>query len=195
MILIPKSLASLASVAARGEKWAMDCIHLIEMVDPDGKPCFRAEVTDGKRAAIVRGPCDPTPAEEARISGLPEPTATEALIPTKAFVEAMRIMKDADRLAVSLGAAESALGTLTGAFRVPNVQGRFPLIESAMPQKAPKFSMRVNAKLLAELLLAAAQIDNVAEVHFWGDNLFAVSAKNDKEIVFDGLFVHLADKK
>ncbi|HKI37988.1 MAG TPA: hypothetical protein VKA46_39405 [Gemmataceae bacterium] len=76
-VFLHRNLAALAGVAAREpSRYAANALHVL---DP-GDGTYRVEATDGKRLAIVRGPCPQAsyPALDAAFGG-----ADKVLVPVE----------------------------------------------------------------------------------------------------------------
>jgi hypothetical protein len=77
------------------------------------------------------------------------------------------------------------------------VEGRFPKLEQAVPKKRPMFSFRIDPKLVAETLLAIADLlpegDRGVQCFYYGEGLpLGFCARNgDNGMLIDALVVPL----
>jgi hypothetical protein len=132
---------------------------------------YRVEATNGRVLARVDGVCpgsaDDYPSIPA-IEAAPN-SAKAAILPVKAFCEAQAAAKKIKAharpilksVAVQLSDKESAMGStnLESASVVGpilNLEGRWPSTDEVFPKGSPTMTVRINAKMLAELLGIAA---------------------------------------
>src|SRR5579883_1897452 len=84
-IYLPRQLAPLGALVQKDSlRWATDAVHVI---DP-GDGTFRAEATDGRKLAVVRGPNDPA---DARTPPPAPNTAQEFLVPAELWRRGFRL--------------------------------------------------------------------------------------------------------
>jgi hypothetical protein len=96
---------------------------------------------------------------------------------------------------------EKCLGLGSELVTARTVEGRFPNINQVIPKKRPLFTFRVDPKVLAETLLAMADLlpDHArgVQVFFYGDNLpIGFCAQNSENgLMIDALVVPLVAPK
>lgn len=166
MHLLPTNLAPLADMVAKNEgKYAMTGIHL--RVHGDNTYC--AAATDGRRLLVVSGECpgDATDFPHATIRKAPN-GATESIIPAptwrKTFKDASKATRRMQKLAPHCRTVATVIGKKVTTFATAeptqtgtdNVEGRFPPYMDVIPKGAGTAGLDVDAKELADLLLAAA---------------------------------------
>lgn len=203
LLFIPRSLCALKRVAAKTDQARFGATQGIRIAVVSG--LYRAEATDGRRAIVVQGM---VPNEEPPWPGLKD-------LPDDAF-EAIILPKDLER-ACKVG--EAFLQTRFGVFGMATmgndvclglgselvtartVEGKFPNIANVIPKKRPMFTFRVDPKILAETLLAIADLlpDGAQGVQcfYYGDGLpLAFCAQNPENgIMIDALVVPLTTPK
>lgn len=195
MILIPKSAHLLASLVSHDAlRHFCGAVHVQELEDPSGGLCFRAEATDGRKLAIIRGPSNlPSVLPES----VPDPVALEGLIPAKAFKEAMGLVPKDGKLAVAFGPNEVMMVAGETVFRTALADGRFPPVDAVLPQKPARFSVRVDPKLLIEVLRAAMEVTDFdhpgVQLLFWdADRPIGITAEGYAGLTFDALLMPVA---
>lgn len=186
MLMLPPNLASLAKLAAKDDtRFTMTAVELAEFADG-----YRVTATDGRRVAIVEGPggglAPMVPAmNDAVAAGLED----KALVPAADFA---RLLKSASKLkrpaesfayvALSKHAAHFSVGPALE--QVPVVDGRFPNWRDL--KVGSVFTVKVSARLLAELLLVAAEFGldggDAVTLHFGrSESPFAITTENAEQ--------------
>lgn len=186
-LFFPKNLAALAGIAPRDVGRCPPALHVL---DP-GDGCYRVEVTDGKRLAIVCGPC-----AEEKDSAL-DPAfrgAAQILIPAADWRTGFRL--GGKRRPVGLAADGTTFKLAVGDQAVTGSapEGRFPNVDWALPKGRALLGFRIDPLLLIGLLQAAAALDPAGGVGvlFYGDGKpVGLVARNDAGQFFDGLLVPL----
>jgi hypothetical protein len=202
MIFLPKNLGTLATLAGdESMRYALSGVHVLDEGD-----FYRCEVTDGRLLAIVCGP-------DARASGagrhitdeqhqaIEEATSGvfDMLVPASCWKEAFRqLPKDA---ALGLAASE---GVITLALpqaiaRCSPIEGRWPNVDMVLPSTGPLVRIRVNPKMLARLLEAAAVFSEPSlaeppaiDILFYGrDKPLGIVGKNHQGQTIDALIMPL----
>lgn len=206
MIFLPKTLSHLIPLTADDNgRFAMSGVRLIELDGgPEVGPCFRVEVTDGRRAVIVRAPCEPHELDAHAASMLPvlDPAGVQGIVPADHFLRAIKAVPKPTyqyepRLIVSLGQDEVILATHETVIRTPYLQGRYPDFEAVLPKKPAPVCFKVNPHLLIELLKAAAACCEDAqapwvEVLYWSDGApVGIITRGADGLTFDGLLMPL----
>ena len=199
LLFIPRSLCALKRVAAKAEHSTFGATQGIRLSVAAG--VYRAEATDGRRAIVVQGM---TPIEDPPWPGfkdLPDDTCAVVVLPK----DLERAAKLGDQFVQSrfdvVGMATSGndiyLGLGNDVINTRNVEGRFPRIDQAMPKKRPLFTFRVDPKLLAETLLAMADLlpdtDRGVQCFYYGDGYpLGFCARNiENGMMIDALMVPL----
>src|SRR5262245_1188197 len=199
LLFIPRSLCSLKRVAAKAEHARFGATQGIRIAMKPG--LYRAEATDGHRAIIVQGMA---PKEEPPWPGFKElpDDAFEAIIMPKDLERACKVGEDflQSRFGV-VGIATVGYGVRLGLgselVTAQTVQGRFPQMDKIIPKKRPLFTFRVDPKILAETLLAMADLlpdtDRGVQFFYYGDSLpVGFCARNPETgMMIDALVVPL----
>ena len=160
MLLLPRNLSALAKVcAAESARYSMTGVHVLEYQDR-----YRLEATDGKRLIVVQGEKQ----DEQKLTYSDFQTAQtlaeapdgcfDFVVPTDDWTRAFRLpSKDKKRdSCIGLVASKDriTLAVEDGQFATQPVEGRFPQCQEVIPRKPATFSIRVNARMLADVLLA-----------------------------------------
>jgi hypothetical protein len=182
---LPKALGALALLAPR---LTGRCPPAVRVLDP-GDGTFRAEVTDGRRLLICRGPSVPGDAP-----GGPGP-ASDLLIPAADWRAGFRLAGKRER-AVALAAEgeEFVLSVGGKAVRGRQHDGRFPPTDAALPRRPGLLTVRVNPQLLAELLQVAAAInpDSGTSLVWYGkDQPLGLVCQTGEGVFLDALIMPL----
>src|SRR5207247_1182986 len=104
-------------------------------------------------------------------------------------------------LGIATIGAGVCLGLGTDVITAPTVEGRFPTMENVIPKKRPLFTFRVDPKVLAETLLALADLlpDEARGVQcfYYGEGLpLGFCATNPETgMIIDALVVPLTTSK
>ena len=164
MLLLPRNLAGLAKLcAAESARFSMTGVHVLEYQDR-----YRLEATDGKRLIIVQGEKQ----DEQTLNyadSLTAQTLAEAsdgcfdyVVPADAWTRAFRLPTKQRKQESSVGLVASdqriTLAVEDGQFTAQPVEGHYPNCQQVIPRKPATFSIRVNARLLADVLLAMATL-------------------------------------
>jgi hypothetical protein len=203
LLFIPRSLCALKRVAAKTEHARFGATQGIRIALAKG--LFRAEATDGHRAVVVQGL---VPTEEPPWPGFKD-------LPNDAF-ETIVLPKDLERacklgdgflqsrfglLGIATIGGGVCLGLGTDVLTAPTVEGRFPNMDNVIPKKRPLFTFRVDPKVLAETLLAMAELlpeeAKGVQCFYYGDGLpLGFCAKNiENGLMIDALAVPLTPPK
>jgi hypothetical protein len=189
VLSFPRNLAALAAVADKADgRFATSAVHVLDL----GGACYRVEATDGKRLAVVRGPCPPCPAPA--LTGLGG--APDVLIPAKEWRAALRL-GDRRTPAVALAAHDGKAVFASGeaSQTVPlQADGRFPQVDAVLPQRRPLLAVRVHPGQLAGLLGVAQALEpegGVALLYYGAGKPLGLAAHNDQGQYFDGLMMPL----
>ena len=199
LLFIPRSLRALKRIAAKAEHARFGATQGIRIAMKPG--LYRAEATDGHRAIIVQGMA---PKEDPPWPGLKElpDDGFEAIIMPKDLERACKVGEDflQSRFGV-VGIATVGYGVRLGLgselVTAQTVQGRFPQMDKIIPKKRPLFTFRVDPKILAETLLATADLlpdtDRGVQFFYYGDGLpVGFCARNqDTGMMIDALVVPL----
>jgi hypothetical protein len=194
---VPIKLAALCKLAARessGRLASLAAVRLRETADG-----CEAVVSDGKRLAVVRWPDAP---DELR-HDLEEDGGHEALVPA---AELARLLKAAPKRGraqaafVGLGEHQAHFAVGNAVEFVPCAAGPFPNVEAVAEQQHFLFHLAVDARLLAELLLVAAEFAGDysvrADLHFQGkDKPLLVTARDGDGTHFQAVLVPLTVPK
>jgi hypothetical protein len=187
-VFLPKNLAALAGVAAKeATRYSANALRVL---DP-GDGTYRVEVTDGKRLAVVRGPC----AHESGPAPNPSPLGlASVLVPVAEWKAAFRM--GGKQWPVALSAQGSSFHLAVGEQSVTGSapEGRFPDFASVLPKRPAPFAFCVDPLLMIGLLQAAAALEPTGGVGvlFYGpDKPVGLVARNDAGQFFDGLLMPL----
>jgi hypothetical protein len=199
LLFIPRSLCALKRVAAKAEHARYGATQGIRITLTSR--LYRAEATDGHRAMVVQGLI---PIEDPPWPGfkdLPD-EACETIISPKDLERASKLGEGwlQSRFGV-VGMATSGndiyLGLGNDVINTRTVEGRFPNVLQVIPKKRPLFTFRVDPKLLAETLLAMADLlpegSQGVQCFYYGDNLpVGFCARNTENgLMIDALVVPL----
>ena len=194
MLYLPPSLGALAKLCAReNPRYAVTALRVQEC---SGER-YRVEVTDGRRLAIVRG--ESATRQYPALADAPD-EASEALIPALEWVKAFKALavKPARQEPLPVGLAlgrehftfANHSQRLTGA----PAEGKWPPCQDVLPKKRALVTVRVDARMLAELLTVASAFcpddSGGVELHFFGKGApLGLSAQDSAGTFFDGLLV------
>jgi len=192
LLFIPRSLCALKRVAAKAEHARFGATQGIRIALASG--VYRAEATDGRRAMIVQGLI---PGEDPPWPGfkdLPD-DACEAIILPRDLERACKVGEDFLQSRFGLfGIATMGndvhLGLGSELVTARTVEGRFPNISQVIPMKRPLFTFSFDPKVLAETLLAMAELlpekARSVQCFYYGDGQpIGFCARN----IDDGLFI------
>ncbi len=194
MILLPKSFACLASLAAEyPQRYSMTCVRVTEK--PEEGIDYRIEVTDGKRLAIVRGISSSHAPPPALPLDLPaQPSSCMGCVPQAAWKQAFKGGKNGAPLALHLCTNEVIMATGDTLVRVPLGTGKYPDVNAVMPKDEAPVSFRIDPYLLIDLLKCAAQVCGTTDVtiSYYGDGMaIGITAKGEN-VTFDGILMPLS---
>jgi DNA polymerase III sliding clamp (beta) subunit (PCNA family) len=185
-VFMPKNLAALANVAAKeATRYSANALHVIDLGDT-----YRVEATDGKRLAVVRGPCPEAqyPVLDAVLGG-----AADVLVPAESWREAFRTKGKKDlALPVGLVADATSFRLAVGQKVIEGAlpEGRFPAFSAVLPKKPAICAVKVDPVLLAGLLQAAAALDpsgGVSLLFYGREQPLGVMGRNEAGQFFDGM--------
>lgn len=193
MLTIPRNLAALEKIASKDAvRYALDCIQLRET-----ESGYAAAATDGRRLALVTGPSESTSeAQQARLANAPN-SGIEAYVPAKEFAKALKAMPK-DKVPAGVISADGLTLTIADdntSSTITCKEGRFPNYYEVATK--PILKIKVNAKMLCELLQAAAAFtddyDSNVEIGITTrDKPIWVKAKNSTGQLFEGLIMPLS---
>jgi hypothetical protein len=177
LLFIPRSLCALKRVAAKSEHARFGATQGIRIALASG--LYRAEATDGRRALVVQGL---VPLEDPPWPGFKDTPddAFEAIILPKDLERACKVGEDFLQsrfglFGIATVGKEVCLGLGTELVTARTVEGRFPNLNQVVPKKRPLFTFRVDPKILAETLLALADLlpdeDRAVQFFYYGDGL------------------------
>jgi hypothetical protein len=203
LLFIPRSLCALKRVAAKAEHARFGATQGIRFTSASG--LYRAEATDGRRAIVVQGL---TPIQDPPWPGfkdLPD-DACEAVVMPKDLERASKLgdafVQDRfDMIGIATVGNDVCLGLGTDVVSARMVEGRFPNLNQVMPKKRPLFTFRVDPRILAETLLAMADLlpeeSRSVQFFYYGEDLpLGFCARNiDNGIMIDALVVPLTATK
>ena len=207
LLFIPRSLCALKRVAAKAEHARFGATQGIRIALRSG--LYRAEATDGRRAIVVQGLTAIEDPPWPGFKDLPD-DACEAVVMPKDLERAAKLgdsfVQDRfDMIGIATMGNDVCLGLGTDVVSARMVEGRFPNISQVIPKKRPLFTFRVDPRILAETLLAMADLlpEEARGVQFfyYGEDLpLGFCARNiDNGIMIDALVVPLVaptpDKK
>jgi hypothetical protein len=199
LLFIPRSLCALKRIAAKAEHARFGATQGIRIAMKPG--LYRAEATDGHRAIIVQGMA---PKEDPPWPGFKElpDDAFEAIILPKDLERACKVGEDFLQnrfrmVGIATVGSSVCLGLGSELVTAQNVEGRFPQMDKIIPKKRPLFTFRVDPKILAETLLAMADLlpdtDRGVQFFYYGDGLpIGFCARNPETgMMIDALVVPL----
>jgi hypothetical protein len=187
-LYFPKNIAGLAMLGSKNStSYALGALRVI---DP-GDGTYRVEVTDGRRLAIVRGPCAKAnyPALENATNG-----ASQVLVSAEDWKNAFRLGGKGH--VVGLAAAEETLtlAVLDQALVGKPLEGRFPPVDSVLPTSGALLRVQIDPSSLRGLLNVAAALEpdeGVALLYFGKDKPLGVMCRNSDGQTFDALIMPL----
>jgi hypothetical protein len=198
LLFIPRSLCALKRVAAKAEHARYGATQGIRITLASG--LYRAEATDGRRAVVVQGL---RPIEDPPWPGFKEvpDDACEAVVLPKDLERACKVGDQFgrfDMVGMATSGADIYLGLGNDVINTRTVEGRFPMIDNVMPKKRPMFTFRIDPKLMAETLLAIADLlpdtDKGVQCFYYGDGYpLGLCAQNPQNgMMIDALMVPLS---
>jgi DNA polymerase III sliding clamp (beta) subunit (PCNA family) len=186
-VFLPKNLAALANVAARDpSRFAVNALRVLDLGG-----AYRVEATDGKKLAVVRGPCkeESYPALDVAFHG-----AAEVLVPVADWKAAHRLGGKERPVAFATDGTTFQLAVGNQSITGSAPDDRFPDFAAVLPRRPATVSFRVNPGLLVELLRAAAALEpvnGVGVLYYGPDKPVGLIAHNDAGQFFDGLLMPL----
>jgi len=199
LLFIPRSLCALKRIAAKAEHSRYGATQGIRFSQVSG--IYRAEATDGLRAILVQGL---TPLEDPPWPGFKElpDDACETIILPKDLERACKVGDESlqsrfGMVGIATNGEGVSLGLGADVVTTRVVDGRFPNVEKVIPKKRPVCSFRVDPQLLADTLLAIAELlpEHSREVQcfYYGDGQpLGFCAKNiETGMMIDALVVPL----
>lgn len=194
MLVLPRNLAGLAKFAS-GEAGRYPACHGVKVLDKDDGT-YEAVATDASRCMIVRGACpwEQVTAAFAQYADMSD----DFQIPLAQWKQAFKI-PGAEGLTLQGKGGDYVFGTTNGFVDGVQQEGRYPSYRDVFPtHRPPLASVRVNPKLLADMLLYLAQVNDYEQgvtLVIWPRcPLLGVLSKNDAtRQAFDGLLMGLGD--
>lgn len=184
-VTLPKNLATLATLTTSDRPRCPAVIRVLNV----GSGIYRVEVTDGRRLAIVRGPC---PRQRPAALDVPVSEETEVLVPVADWQSAFRLGRksdavgltsDGDRFTLAVG-SQAIVGAVPG--------GPFPATEAVLPQEPAVLALPLDPALLAGLLRVASALGCVGGVKilWYGPGKpVGLVARNDQGQYLDALLM------
>ena len=170
LLFIPRSLCALKRITSKSDyRYAATAGIRIATA----KGLYRAEATDGRRAIVVQGSA--TPAVDPPWPGLKDlpDDAYETIVSPKDLERGCKVGPEHVTSLGLVGLAtrgnDICLGVGDDVITARLVEGKFPPIEKVIPRNKPLFTFRVDPRLLAETLLALADLlpDGEESVQFF----------------------------
>ena len=199
MLYLRKSLGRLADVcSADVGRAAMMGVRVLEYAES-----YRLEATDGRRLLIVRGPNDGGDGQKASIGWLntlleDAPDGTfDGLVPAKEWSAAFRSAKE-NPVGLVMGDKQFSFGFGQQTLRGSLVEGRYPDVNVVLPRKGAPLTIRVDARLLASLLMSMAAVrsdgDQWVDLHFYGSKTpMGLSWQDGNGMTADAILMPLID--
>ncbi len=168
-LLLPKNLACLAKLTAKGEQIRFGATQGVQLSRT--KLGYSAVATDGRVAAMVEGEPEHDAADYPGLSALASApnSAASSIVPAKEWANAFKTAPKEGRhgkpilsnVACVMGNDITTLASTnleTVNVQTPrNLDGRFPNIKQVIPARNAVVTVAVDPKLLASVLLAAAE--------------------------------------
>ena len=194
MIFIPKAASGMCALASKdAARYALNHLRVREVAGER----FHLEATDGKRLAILRGPCLPTPQEvlAAGAHASPETILTEGLLLASVLKGAFKM--EGDNLGILLGRPNTLLFVINKSLITEPGEGRFPDVDAVLPKTPALFSIAVDPILLASILTAASKVQHPdackVQLLFWNaTSPMGIICQGPDGITFDAMLMPLA---
>jgi len=204
-LYLPRNLGALAAITDKEpSRFATGGVRVIDCEDGS----YRVEATDGRRLAIVRGPCAlPICCED--LEGIETPLK-QTVVGKDDWENAFKQLgkgKGNDRIGFVSWQEQSRIanpdeGSDGNQFLFSNgsqtikgqpQEGRFPNVDSALPTKAPLITIRLDPILLASLMeLARALGIGAIDLLYYGQGKpLGIIGQNATGQFFDGLIMPL----
>jgi DNA polymerase III sliding clamp (beta) subunit (PCNA family) len=187
-VFLPKNLAHLANVAARDS--ARFAVNALRVHDLGRGSEYRVEATDGKRLAVVRGPCP-----QAQYPALPDGADTpDVLVPVADWKSAFRLGGKQRPVGLAAEGPTFTLAVGDQSLTGSAPEGRFPDFDVVLPRTPAPIAFTVDLQLLIGLLQAAAALEPAGgvKVLFWSPaKPVGLTAKTAQGQFFDGLLMPL----
>jgi hypothetical protein len=154
LLYLPRNLACLAALAARDS--ARYGLQAVRVRDPGGG-LYRAEATDGRLLAVLRGPVPD--ADYPALDGHDPGEGAEVLVGRDDWLRAFRLGDKARPVGLAASGGELVLAVGDQALTAQPAEGRYPDVDQVLPRHGPLLSVRLDPVLLGALLRAAAAVN------------------------------------
>jgi DNA polymerase III sliding clamp (beta) subunit (PCNA family) len=189
LLYLPRHLACLAALAARDP--ARYGPEAVRVRDPGGG-LYRAEATDGRLLAILRGPIPD--ADYPALDGHDPGEGAEVLVAREDWQRAFRLGDKARPVGLAVSEGELVLAVGDQALTVQPAEGRYPDVDQVLPRHGPLVAERLDPQVLAALLKVAAAVNpggGVDLLYYGPGKPLGLMTRTDDGHAFDGLLMPL----
>jgi DNA polymerase III sliding clamp (beta) subunit (PCNA family) len=189
LLYLPRNLACLAALPTRdASRFALQAVRVR---DPGGG-LYRAEATDGRLLAILRGP---TPdADYPALDGHGPGQSAEVLVSRTDWQRAFQLGDKSRPVGLAASEGELVLAVGDQALTATPAEGRYPDVDQVLPRHGALLAMRLDPLLLGALLRVAAAVNRgggVDLLYYGPGKAVGLMARSDDGHAFDGLLMPL----
>ena len=189
LLYLPRTLACLAALPTRdASRYALQAVRVR---DPGGG-LYRAEATDGRLLAVLRGPAPH--ADYPPLTGRDRGDGSEVLVARYDWHRAFRLGDKARPVGLAASGGELVLAVGDQALTVQPAEGRYPDVDQVLPRHGPLVAVRLDPVLLGALLKVAAAVNpggGVDLLYYGPGKPVGLMTHSDDGHAFDGLLMPL----
>ena len=189
LLYLPRNLACLGALPTRDA--SRFTLQAVRVRDPGGG-LYRAQATDGRLLAILRGPVPD--ADYPPLTGRDPGEGTEVLVSRDDWQRAFRLGDKARPVGLAASAGELVLAVGDQALTVQPAEGRYPDVDQVLPRHGPLVAVRLDPVLLGALLRAAAAVNpggGIDLLYYGPGKPLGLMTRTDDGHAFDGLLMPL----
>jgi hypothetical protein len=189
LLYLPRNLACLGALPTRdASRYALQAVRVR---DPGGG-LYRAEATDGRLLALLRGPVPD--ADYPPLTGRDPSEGAEVLVSRFDWQRAFRLGDKARPVGLAASPGELVLAVGDQALTVQPAEGRYPDVDQVLPRHGALLAVRLDPVLLGALLKAAAAVNpggSVDLLYYGPGKPLGLMTRTDDGHAFDGLLMPL----
>ncbi len=189
LLYLPRTLVCLGALPTRdASRYALQAVRVR---DPGGG-LYRAEATDGRLLAVLRGPIPD--ADYPALDGHDPAGGGEVLVGRDDWQRAFRLGDKARPVGLAATGGELVLAVGDQALTATPAEGRYPDVDQVLPRHGPLVAVRLDPQLLGALLKVAAAVnpDGGVDLLYYGPGKpVGLMTCTDDGHAFDGLLMPL----